>query len=201
MTSAPGGAARAQGPRHDPRRGDRRPRRLRPGDRPQQRDLRRAAPLPGRHRARDRQRRARRRRRRAHRPNARPGAPPRPRLTDLLGYSSATPAELWRKFDLLSRMRVTCIFPAGSGGGIRRVLQGPALERGSGRHRAGPSGGPPSSGVGRHRAGPSGPALEPANGRRRARPGPIARFATSPGPAVSSDWATPYASHTHTRWH
>ena len=37
-------------------------RRLRSGDRPQQRDLRRAAPVPRRHRARDRQRRAGRRR-------------------------------------------------------------------------------------------------------------------------------------------
>ena len=52
-----------------------------PRDGPQQRDLRRAAPVPRRHRARDRQRRAGRRERRPHRRDAGPRAPARPRLT------------------------------------------------------------------------------------------------------------------------
>ena len=51
----PPGSACAQRGTH-PRRRLRRPRRLRPGDGPQQRDLRRAAPVPDRHRARHRQR-------------------------------------------------------------------------------------------------------------------------------------------------
>ena len=57
MTGAAAARLGLTAARHDPRRRARRPRRLRPGDGPQQRHLRRAAPVPRRHRARHRQRR------------------------------------------------------------------------------------------------------------------------------------------------
>ena len=81
MTSMP--AARLglkdRGPNR--RRLGRGPRRVRPGDRPLERHVRRAAPVPRRHRPRARQRHSRRRGWRAHRRDAGARAPPRPRLT------------------------------------------------------------------------------------------------------------------------
>ena len=76
-----GGPAGAEGARDAEGRSGRGRRRLRSGDREEQRDLRRAAPVPRRHRARDRQRRAGRRERRPHRRDAGPRPPARPGLT------------------------------------------------------------------------------------------------------------------------
>ncbi len=59
MTGAAAARLGLPAPRDDPRRSVRRPGRVRSGDDPQQRDLRRAAPIPDRHRPRHRQRHAR----------------------------------------------------------------------------------------------------------------------------------------------
>ena len=81
MTGGARRAARAAAAGPAARRAARGHRRLRPGDGPHERDLRRSAAVPGRHRARHRQWHGRRGRRRAHGRDARTGDPSRGRLS------------------------------------------------------------------------------------------------------------------------